>query len=352
MKALTISRVRELIKRELGFSASSLERPSDMNVNPKFPWYELHLGNQRIEVCTEDVQQGKITDKMVRLSVTHENSSKEVTEYFYNDTLKYAAPFTEWKNREIFCETMDDPKSDATLCRLKREALDDCWNHFHAKQPQSVELPFADLMNEYNVLFKKVIANLKRGKPKPDIVRLAIADCNKFIEHLNSIATVYPECSSIKLALEAQKDQLEWLKKQEQKQALGQTGQDNDHIITVYQSPDGRFCSLRRIGNHGEYNEHTGIPGKQYVLPNIFHLEYGYGHPRYIKDYEGHDLALMNDKNGKPALFADSPDTGRLSTHCIPLKEYTGTKVIKSIPEQLLLQTYLKSWMLHIKKLK
>lgn len=131
MKNLSLSKARDLVKRELGISAASL------SALPEYPWYSMTSGTMLIEVHTEDVNQGKFTDKMIVLRVTHENSSKGTAEYFYGDTLEYAKPYTDWSDREAFCENMEDPQSDAMLRRLKREALDDCWGHFHAKRVSS-----------------------------------------------------------------------------------------------------------------------------------------------------------------------------------------------------------------------
>ncbi|QNK41525.1 hypothetical protein [Caproicibacter fermentans] len=138
MKKLSLSRARELVKRELGISTADLFAPPDMNGNPNYPWYMMTSGTMLIEVHTEDFHQGKYTDKMVALCVTHENSSKGTIEYFYGDTLEYAAPYTDWNNREAFCEGMEDPQGDAKLCRLKREAMDSCWGHFHQKTPVQI----------------------------------------------------------------------------------------------------------------------------------------------------------------------------------------------------------------------
>ena len=130
-KQITISSAKKLIKRELGLNATTLSEQEDMNSSPEHPWYTLYSGTQCIDVFTDDVKQGKYTDKMVVLAITHQNSNRETSEYFYSDTLEYAAPYTEWKNREIFCEDMDNPEKDIQLCRLKREAIDDCHEHFH-----------------------------------------------------------------------------------------------------------------------------------------------------------------------------------------------------------------------------
>lgn len=139
MKRLTLSNARDLIKRELGISATSLIAPPEMNGNQEYPWYGMTSGTMLIEVHTEDFNQGKFTDKMIALRVTHENSSKGTTEYFYGDTLEYSAPYTDWQNREAFCENMEDPQSDTRLRRLKREAQDDCWQHFHGQKILKVD---------------------------------------------------------------------------------------------------------------------------------------------------------------------------------------------------------------------
>lgn len=137
MKNLSLEKARSLIKRELGIGASALVALPVMNGNPQYPWYIMNSGTQLIEVHTNNVKQGKYTDKMVALSITHHNSSRGITEYFYGDTLEYSASYTDWQNREAFCENMEDSQSDPMLHRLKREALDDCWGHFHAKRVSS-----------------------------------------------------------------------------------------------------------------------------------------------------------------------------------------------------------------------
>lgn len=154
MAKLSITRARELIKRELGISATTLVAPPDMNQNPNYPWYELYSGNQCIEVYTNDVQQGKYTDRMVVLQVTHENSSKGATEYFYSDTLEYAGPYTEWQNREIFCEAMDNLGKDTILIRLRQEALDDCLKHFHG-QPVNKEKILQPALSKHETAMEK-----------------------------------------------------------------------------------------------------------------------------------------------------------------------------------------------------
>lgn len=145
MKILSLAKARSLIKREMGIGGAALAAlfaPSDMNANPKYPWYIMTAGTQLITVHTEDAKQGKYNDKMIALSVRHKNSDANTTEYFWGDTLEYSASYTDWKNREIMCENMEDPENDAMLHRLKQAALDECWGHFHAKKV-SAQIGFA-----------------------------------------------------------------------------------------------------------------------------------------------------------------------------------------------------------------
>lgn len=134
MKRLSISQARSLIKRELGLSAATLTAPPEMNGNPNYPWYTMSAGTQRIDAYPQEINQGKYTDTMIALSVTHENSNNGTTEYFFGDSLEYAERYTEWQNREAFCESMEDSEDDPSLHRLKREAQDESWNHFHRKR--------------------------------------------------------------------------------------------------------------------------------------------------------------------------------------------------------------------------
>ena len=144
MKRLSINQARNLIKRELGLSATNLTAPPEMNGNPNCPWYTMSAGTQTIDAYTQEINQGKYTDIMIALNVTHENSSKGTTEYFFGDTLEYANKYTEWQNREAFCEFMDNPEDDPTLHRLKREAQDESWKHFHGQSRQNIQTTKTD----------------------------------------------------------------------------------------------------------------------------------------------------------------------------------------------------------------
>lgn len=104
MKRLSISLARNLIKRETGLSATTLTAPPEMNGNPNCPWYTMSAGTQTIDAYTQETDQGKYTDVMIALSVTHENSNKGTTEYFFGDSLEYAERYTEWQNREALVQ--------------------------------------------------------------------------------------------------------------------------------------------------------------------------------------------------------------------------------------------------------
>ncbi|MGX8709803.1 MAG: AAC(3) family N-acetyltransferase [bacterium] len=93
---------------------------------------------------TQEINQGKYTDLMVALRITHENSSKGTTEYFFGDTLEYANKYTEWHNWEAFCESMENSKADPTLHRVKREAQDESWKHFHSQNRQNIQITKTD----------------------------------------------------------------------------------------------------------------------------------------------------------------------------------------------------------------
>lgn len=165
MKCLTISRARELIKRELGLSASALTAPDDMNGNPDYPWYEMTSGKMKVEVCTNRADH--VTHcELIRLSVTHENSSFYVAEYFYSDTMEYAPEYTEMKRREVISEIMckeDDP----TLKRLSQEAHDALWqHHFDSKKVERTESPAEDLKNKQEALDDPI--KHSRGQPAFD----------------------------------------------------------------------------------------------------------------------------------------------------------------------------------------
>lgn len=97
---LTQAKVRELVKRELGISAANLEKPPMMNGNPAFPWFELQSGTTRISVYTK--ASGKVA--FVILTVAHGNSDHSITEYFYADTLEFAAEATELEAAEALYE--------------------------------------------------------------------------------------------------------------------------------------------------------------------------------------------------------------------------------------------------------
>lgn len=145
MKKLTLATARKLIKREIGINAK-LEKPTSMNGNPDYPWYQCHAGNNLFSVFTVlavgyEPSSGTHSDRMIALRATYENSSKCITEYFYGDTLDYAGNYTAWQNRVDECQDMEIPESDAKLRRLMRAAMDDGWYHFHREEAQHDQAP-------------------------------------------------------------------------------------------------------------------------------------------------------------------------------------------------------------------
>jgi hypothetical protein len=176
MKHLTISRARELIKRELGLSTSALTAPDDMNGNPDYPWYEMTSGNMKVEVCTDRADH--VTHcELIRLSATHENSSFYVTEYFYADTMEYAPEYTEMKQREVISEIMCE-EEDPTLKRLSQEASDALWqHHFDSKKVERTESPAEDLKNKQEALDDPI--KHPHGQPASD----ELSEYNRIMEN-------------------------------------------------------------------------------------------------------------------------------------------------------------------------
>lgn len=119
MKQFTLERAQSLVKRELGINAASLTAPANMNGNPAFPWYGMSSGNQRIALYTKDV----LDTRLIALSVTFENGTTDVTQYFYADTLEFADKATKarkWEDIEDLTEGVD---IGMRLRRLQQDAL-------------------------------------------------------------------------------------------------------------------------------------------------------------------------------------------------------------------------------------
>lgn len=144
MKKLTISRARQLIERELGIKAKELTAPESMNGNPDFPWYELHVGNQTIEVSTSGYGAYSKGNELVRLSVTHENSLSYVSEYFYADNLEYCDEYTQKEKYETLCEKMGITDNGPKYRRLDAEASDAVFQHYHQPKQRVEQKAEAD----------------------------------------------------------------------------------------------------------------------------------------------------------------------------------------------------------------
>jgi hypothetical protein len=272
MKRLTISRARELIKRELGLSVSTLTAPCDMNQNPNYPWYEMTSGNMKVEVCT--TRADHVTHcELIVLSATHENSSFGVTEYFYLDTMEYAPEYTEMKQREVISEIMCE-EDDPTLKRLGKDASDALWqHHFDSKKVELVASPAENMKSNQETLNPPVTT-----KKQPFF--------------------------------------------------------NDSHSVTVYQSPDGKHCALQRQDNFGIPDESTGMEGKRYTLPEGFSNrpeETGNSILQYDDDPD-QEVFIDNDKNGDPAIHMVYKDSGESYKDIIPLQEYKEAE--RSHPEQ------------------
>lgn len=128
---LTLSRARELIKRELGVSTMALEKPEVMNKNSHHPYYQMLSGYRLISVYETDEGDYPFGGRMVVLSVQSVKSADFAKEYFYGDTLEYAGEYTELQNRvEFCCKCNVSYLMDDTYQQLKNETLEAGRNHF------------------------------------------------------------------------------------------------------------------------------------------------------------------------------------------------------------------------------
>lgn len=112
MKKLGIAKARELLKRELGISAANLEMPPMMNQNPKYPWYELRVGNLLIELGSTV----ELDNIMIRMNMSFNDGRGGITRYFYSDTLEEAPEFIE---RDYWNEVIERAES----CECSRERM-------------------------------------------------------------------------------------------------------------------------------------------------------------------------------------------------------------------------------------
>lgn len=140
MKKLSMARARQLIERELGIKVKELAMPENYNGNPDLPWFDLKMGNQTITVTYAGAGNFSKGNELINLTVTHENSSAYVSEYFYADTMEFCAECTEKAKYEVLCDRMGITETDAKLKRLNYEASDAVFRHYHFLEPiKSVE---------------------------------------------------------------------------------------------------------------------------------------------------------------------------------------------------------------------
>lgn len=139
MKKLGISKARELLKRELGISATNLEMPPMMNQNPKYPWYELQTGNLLVELGSTV----ELDNIMIRLSMSFNDGRGGINRYFYGDTLEEAPEFIEsdhWEElmeKAESCEYSRETMQRNSIC-LSKAAREAYWKHTEAVRLHSV----------------------------------------------------------------------------------------------------------------------------------------------------------------------------------------------------------------------
>ena len=124
---LTMAKARTLIQRELGINGTTLKKPTEMNGNPKFPWYHMESGNLSIEVYTTWAVDGKI----VTLCLTYRDSlSSNISRYFYADDLTEATEYMEGRHWEDIFEQVEGKTREPMIHRLARQAREAYRKHF------------------------------------------------------------------------------------------------------------------------------------------------------------------------------------------------------------------------------
>jgi hypothetical protein len=138
-KRLTIGRARDLVKRELGISPTSLVAPPELNNNPNFPYYSMNTGTRGIQVYTTGNGEGKRPNEIVVLTIVHENSCRCTHEYFYSDTLEYAADYTENRFWQDLREIIEERDINAVCNRTSKDAHKAWLVHCEKKENDSNE---------------------------------------------------------------------------------------------------------------------------------------------------------------------------------------------------------------------
>ena len=139
IKKLAIGRARELVKRELGISAATLTASPELSENPNLPYYSMNIGTKGIQVHTTGNSDGNEPNEMIVLTIVHENSTRCTHEYFYADTLEFAAEYTEYQFWNDLRETVGENDIDKICKRTLRDARDACEHHFYGEHQEGWE---------------------------------------------------------------------------------------------------------------------------------------------------------------------------------------------------------------------
>ena len=138
-KKLTLARARLLVKRELGISSVSLSPCPEATGNPALPFYSMNTGTRCIQVYTTGNGEGKRPNEIVVLTIVHENSTRCYHEYFYSDTLEFAADYTENRFWQDLRETIGESDINAMCNRTSNEAHKAWLEHCDEKENNSNE---------------------------------------------------------------------------------------------------------------------------------------------------------------------------------------------------------------------
>lgn len=125
-KRLTLARARMLVKRELGVSAAALTPSPELTDNSNLPFYSMNTGTRCVQVYTTGNGEGKRPNEIVVLTIVHENSTRCYREYFYSDTLEFAADYTESHFWQDLRETVADSDINA-VCNRTSNAAHKAW---------------------------------------------------------------------------------------------------------------------------------------------------------------------------------------------------------------------------------
>lgn len=125
-KRLTLARARMLVKRELGISAAALTPSPELTDNSNLPFYSMNTGTRCVQVYTTGNGEGKRPNEIVVLTIVHENSTRCYHEYFFSDTLEFAADYTENCFWQDLRETVADSDINA-VCNRTSNAAHKAW---------------------------------------------------------------------------------------------------------------------------------------------------------------------------------------------------------------------------------